>query len=45
MKRATYAVALTLGLMLVLGGMFPVHSGMMGSGQMGQPGQGMEPPA
>lgn len=44
MKRVTSSVALSLGLMLVLGGMFPAQGGMMGPGQMGQPGPGMEPP-
>jgi Spy/CpxP family protein refolding chaperone len=45
MKRVTSSVALSLGLMLVLGGMFPAQGGMMGPAQMGQPGQGMEPRA
>ncbi|HXH12188.1 MAG TPA: hypothetical protein VNP04_20785 [Alphaproteobacteria bacterium] len=45
MKRVASSLALSLGLMLVVGGMFPAQAGMMGPGQMGQPRPGMEPRA
>jgi hypothetical protein len=45
MTHVLYGVALMLGFMLVLGGVAPVQSGMMGQGQMGQSGEAREPSA
>ena len=43
MKYVLYGVAATLGLILVLMGVSPVQGGMMGQGQMRQPGETREP--
>src|SRR5919109_5253307 len=43
MKYDLYGVGATLGLMLALMGVSPVQGGMMGQGQMRQPGQAREP--
>jgi Spy/CpxP family protein refolding chaperone len=43
MIRVLYGVAATLGLMLVLSTVSPVHGGMMGQGQMQPPGEAREP--
>lgn len=43
MKYVLYGVAATLGVMLVLMGVSPAQGGMMGQGQMRQPGEAREP--
>jgi Spy/CpxP family protein refolding chaperone len=43
MKYILYGVAATLGVMLALMGVSPVQGGMMGQGQMRQPGEAREP--
>jgi Spy/CpxP family protein refolding chaperone len=43
MKYVLYGVAATLGLILALTGVSPVQGGMMGQGQMRQPGETREP--
>jgi hypothetical protein len=43
MKRVPYGMAVRLGFILVLSGVTPVQSGMMGQGQMRQSGEAREP--